>query len=224
MLQVGSLNALDLFLIVVVFVGLIIGFIRGLAPQLVSLASIWFGLLVSLWLYRPFSNNILQGVAQKMFERNAKIGSDTLAFLIMLIICFHTIRLIVRYLTKPPEEKVQKGKKKKGVVGPVDAPPPTAMQRLVIGPLTAIGSMALGIILTVLWTSIILGAIQFFTGAFEAGGVARPGLVGQLNSAFLVPYFNRVLRLLVLSVSLFEIWPEPNILEQVVDKVFAAPG
>jgi hypothetical protein len=138
----------------------------------------------------------------------------------MLFIAFHGIRLIIKYLTKPPEQKVRK-LKKRGRVGPVEAPPPSPTKRYILGPLGAFGSILMGLLLTTLWTALLLGVLQFFfqAGAFEAGNVSQPGFVGQLQSSTLVPYFNRVLRLLVQSVSLFVIESTPNILQVVVDRV-----
>jgi len=219
MLQIAGLNTLDLLLVFLLFVGILIGFVRGLGPQLMSLASIWFALIAALWLYRPFSNNILQGLDM------GKTVSDTISFLTMMFICFNAIRLLVRYLTKPPEQRVQK-RKKRGVVGPVEPPKPGAAQRFILGPLNTFASMVVGLILMTLWLALLLGVTQFFfqAGAFEAGGVSRPGIVGQLQSSALTPYFNRVLRLLVQSVSLFVIESTPNILKVVVDRIFSPTG
>lgn len=217
--QILGLNTLDFLLIFLLFIGILIGFVRGLGPQLMSAASIWFGMLVALWLYRPFSNRILQGLEW------SKIISDTVAFLVMLFVSFIVIRLIVRYLTKPPEEKVRPIKKK-GRVGPVEPPPPSAMQRYVFGPVSTIGSMILGFVLMAVWLAIYLGVAQFFfqAGAFEATGVAQPGIVGQLQSSALIPYFNYILWLLVRSLSLFVFDEGANILEVVVNRAFTTGG
>ncbi|MCB0190989.1 MAG: CvpA family protein [Anaerolineae bacterium] len=210
-MQIIGLNTLDLLLIFLLFIGLLIGFLRGVGVQLRSLASIWFGLLIALWLYRPFSNRILQGLEM------GKIVSDTLAFLLMLFVAYHAIRLIVSYLTKPPEEKTRPIKKK-GRVGPVEPPQPSAMQRIILGPLSTVASMVLGVVLAIVWISIFMGVIQFFfqTGAFSASGVSQPGLTNQIQTSALAPYFNRVLYLIVQSLSLFVLDDGPNILETVV--------
>ncbi|HRV93389.1 MAG TPA: CvpA family protein [Anaerolineae bacterium] len=219
MLQIVGLNTLDLLLIFLVFIGLLIGFFRGVGPQLQSLASIWFGLLLALWLYRPFSNRILQGLEL------TKVVSDTLAFLLMLFVSYHAIRLIVRYLTKPPEQKVTPIKKK-GRVGPVEPPKPSALKRLVVGPVGTILSMILGVVLAIVWIAIFMGVAQFFfqTGAFSASGVNQPGLTSQIQSSTLVPYFNRVLYVIVQSLSLFVLDEGPNILESVVNNVVPPAG
>ena len=53
MVQVGFLNVLDLLLLFILFIGVIIGFLRGAVTQIISLASIWLGLLLTLWLPAP---------------------------------------------------------------------------------------------------------------------------------------------------------------------------
>lgn len=218
-MQFIGLNVLDFLLIFLLFIGLLLGFLRGVGPQVRSLASIWFGLLIALWLYRPFSNRILQGLEL------SKVISDTLSFLLMLFVAYHAIRLFVNFLTKPPEEKV-KPIKKKGRVGPVEPPKPTAMQRFVLGPLGTLASMLLGVVLAIVWISIFMGVLQFFfqTGAFASPGVPQPGLVNQIQSSALAPYFNRVLWVLVQSLSLFVLDDGPNILETVVGNFTAGGG
>jgi hypothetical protein len=65
-----------------------------------------------------------------------------------------------------------------------------------------------------------------------AGGVGvnvpGSGLVNQLRSSVLINYFNRILQLLVQSVSFFVIdsvvGDGPNILEGVINRVFPSSG
>ena len=169
---IAGLNLLDYLLLFVLFLGAVVGFLRGAVPQIISVASIWLGLLGSLWLYRPLSNNILS-------EFLPKTGSDTMAFLILLIIFFHAIRLIVKSLTVPPEEKKKK-RRPKGKVG-VDEEQfvKTATQKYISGPFHALGGIFMGIILTALWTALILGVFQFVfrvdvsEAAGEGGGRCR---------------------------------------------------
>lgn len=215
MLQVGFLNVLDLLLIFILFIGVMIGFIRGPGPQIISLASIWLGLLATLWLYKPFSNFILQ-------EYLNPTGADTMSFLILLIVFFNGIRLIVKSLTKPPEEKK---KRKKNVDDPLDEAPISTTQRFVVGPARALGGMVMGLILTTVWMAIILGIFQFtfqVDVSVPGGSVSGAGIANQLKGSFLVPYFNRVLWLLVQSLSLFVLDPDANILERVVANVTGA--
>lgn len=220
-----GLNLLDYLLLFILFLGAVVGFLRGAVPQIISVASIWFGLLGSLWLYRPLSDNILQGL------NLPKVGSDTMAFLILLIVFFHAIRLIVKSLTVPPEEKKKKPRPK-GRVGPVEEEfVKTATQKYISGPFHAFGGIFMGIVLTALWTALILGVLQFTfqVDVSEAPGgatgtiVPGRGIAAQLHGSGLLGYFNQILRLVVRSVSLFVIDSGPNILEVVINRIFP-PG
>src|SRR5262245_52288390 len=113
-----GLNILDLFLLLILFIGLLIGLLRGVMPQFISLLSMWLGLVASLWTYKLLSTNILQGLE---FVELGRLTSDTIAFLTMLFVFFQAIRLIVKYLIAPPEEK-KKPNKKSGRVGPIEPP------------------------------------------------------------------------------------------------------
>ncbi len=205
-------------LIFLLFIGLLLGFMRGIGPQLMSLASFWLAILVSLWLYLLLSVNIFQES-----EFFGKTTSDAVSFMILFIVFFNSIRLMIKYLTKPPEEKKKKPKRK-GQVGPIEEKPPSFTQRFIIGPLLALGGMVLGILLMALWLAVMLGVAQFFLqiNAVEAGGTAGRGLANQIASSALVPYFNRLLWLLVQSVDLFVLDKNADILKQVVCQVY--PG
>lgn len=215
-----GLNVLDLFLLFLLFIGLLIGLLRGVFPQIISLLSIWLALLASLWTYKLFSENILQGLDI------GRLTSDTISFLTMLFIFFQAVRLVIKYLLAPPEEK-KKAPKKAGRIGPIEAPQRTATQRFVIGPINALAGMFLGVLLTALWLAIILGAFQFFfqDAVFDtqtpAGNIGAPGLASQLRSSTLIYYFNLILWALVQSVSLFVLDRSANILQTVVDFVLA---
>lgn len=203
-MNVLGLNAFDLLLIVVVFVGALIGFVRGFVPQVISLVSIWIGLIATLWLYQPLSNRVLRPETSG-FGMN-KTPADTLAFLILLIVFFNAFRLIVKYLAVPPEEKRKKRKKKKFQDDPLAEGAPSAMQRFFYGPINAIGGIIMGFILTVLWLSLLLGVLQFI---FQPTGAPVPytgflyGLVTNMKQSTLLPLFNMVLSGLVSSVNLF---------------------
>lgn len=192
-----GLNTLDFLLILFLFIGMLIGLVRGVMPQVVSLMSIWLGLVVTLWLYKPFSFRILQGVGF------AKSTADTLSFLILITVFFNAVRLVVRYLTVPPEERK---KKKKDPDDPLAEAAKTATEKYVLGPLKALGGMVLGLVLMTLWLSLILGLLQFIfqDALFEGGAVPRTGLRNELRYSLLVDYyFNPVLWGLAQSVDFF---------------------
>jgi hypothetical protein len=202
-MQVLGLNTLDLLLLVILFIGILAGFVRGAIPQIVSVVSIWLGLVATLWLYKPLSEEILQPEVSGLGI--AKTPSDVLAFLVLLLVFFNAFRLLVKYLAVPPEEKKKK-RKRRGVVGVPEEVAPSATQRFIIGPLNALGGIAMGFILTTLWLALILGVIQFI---FQPTRTDIPyagftnGLVTNLRTSTTLPYFNQVLGAVVQSVDLF---------------------
>ncbi len=202
-MQILGLNSLDLILIVILFIGILLGFVRGLFPQVISAVSIWLGLVVTLWLYVPLSTQILQPKTSGFGM--AKTAADTIAFIVLLLVFFNGFQLLVKYLSAPPEEKKKK-KKKKGKVGPIEEPIATPTQRFITGPLNALGGMAMGFLLNTLWIALILGVLQFI---FQPTGTDVPysgfskGLVNNLRSSALLPVFNMVLNVIMQSVDLF---------------------
>lgn len=190
-------NTLDLLLLVFLFIGVLIGLVRGTIPQIISLVSIWLGLVVTLWLYKIFSFRILQGLGM------AKTGADTLAFIIVLIVCFQAIRLIIKMLATPPEDK---RKRKKSEVDPLAEAAKTATERFIVGPLNMLGGMVMGFILMALWLTLILGITQFLLQPSEVTaevGSFADRMAGHLSGSSLVPIFNSILWLIVRSVEFF---------------------
>ena len=193
-MQIFGLNTLDLLLLVILLIGMLIGLMRGTIPQLISAVSIWLALVVTLWTYNIFSFRILQGLGLD------EISSDTLAFLILLFVFFQAIRLVVKYLSTPPEAK---RRKKKSQDDPLAVAAKSASERFIIGPLNMLGGMVMGIFLTTLWLAVILGVAQFI---FQPTGITTAfarRMASQMASSTLVPIFNSVLWLLARSVSFF---------------------
>jgi hypothetical protein len=135
----------------------------------------------------------------------AKTPADVLAFLVLLLVFFNAFRLLVKYLAVPPEERKKKTQRR-GKVGPPEEVKPSATKRFVVGPLNALGGLAMGFILTTLWLALVLGVLQFI---FQPTGTDVPyagfsrGLVSNLRSSALLPFFNLALNILVQSVDLF---------------------
>jgi hypothetical protein len=202
-MEVLGLNTLDLLLLVLLFIGILAGFVRGAVSQIVSAVSIWLGLVATLWLYKPLSERILQPETSGFGI--AKTPADVLAFLILLLVFFNAFRLLVKYLAVPPEEKKKK-RKKRGTVGIQEEVAPSPIQRFIVGPLNALGGLVMGLVLTTLWLALILGVIQFIFQPTRTdipySGFAR-GLVSNLRSSTTLPYFNFVLSAVVQSVDLF---------------------
>jgi uncharacterized membrane protein required for colicin V production len=195
-MDIAGLNTLDLLLLVFLFIGALVGAVRGMVPQVFSLASIWLGLVLTLWFYKPFSNYILQGLGLP------PTGSDTISFLILFIVFFNAVRIIIKLISTPPEERKRK---KKSEEDPLAEAAKSATQRFVVGPLNLLGGALLGIILMALWLAIILGVMQFLFQPADIptgrGFSARMTL--NLRASALLPVFNQILSWLVWSVSLF---------------------
>lgn len=208
-----GLNNLDLLLLVFLFVGMLIGLMRGIIPGLISIASIWLGLVATLWLYRPFSERIIQDALGM-----GKTGGDTLAFLVLLIVFFNAFRLIVRALSTPPEERK---KRRKDPDDPLAEAAKSFSERM-LGFINSIGGMFLGLILTALWLALLLGVLQFI---FQPTGADVPytgftrGLVINLRTSALRPLFNSILWLLSQSLDLF-IPKDADIFRTVLRRIF----
>lgn len=202
-MQIVGLNTLDLLFIVILLVGVLAGFVRGAVSQIVSVVSIWLGLVTTLWLYKSLSERILQPETSGFGM--AKTPADVLAFLILLLVFFNAFRLLVKYLAVPPEARKKK-LKKRGKVGVEEEVTPSPVQRFIVGPLNALGGLAMGFILTTIWLALLLGVIQFI---FQPTDTTIPysgfssGLVFNLRTSTLLPLFNQVLSIIVQSVSLF---------------------
>ncbi len=202
-MQIVGLNTLDLLFIVILLVGVLAGFVRGAVSQIVSVVSIWLGLVTTLWLYKMLSERILQPETSGFGME--KTAADVLAFLVLLLVFFNAFRLLVKYLAVPPEAKKKK-LKKRGKVGVEEEITPSPVQRFIVGPLNALGGLAMGFILTTIWLALLLGVIQFI---FQPTDTTIPysgfaaGLVRNLRTSTLLPLFNQVLAAIVQSVSLF---------------------
>lgn len=202
-MQLLGLNTLDLLFIVILFVGVLAGFVRGAVSQIVSVVSIWLGLVTTLWFYKSLSERILQPETSGFGME--KTAADVLAFLLLLLIFFNAFRLLVKYLAVPPEARKKK-LKKRGKVGVEEEVAPSPVQRFIVGPLNALGGLAMGFILTTIWLALLLGVIQFI---FQPTDTSIPysgfskGLVTNLRGSLLLPVFNQVLAAIVQSVSLF---------------------
>jgi uncharacterized membrane protein required for colicin V production len=201
-MQVGFLNELDLLLLVIFLISGLYGMTRGAVPQIVSAISLWLGIVIALWLYTPLSHRIIKGV----FQGWSFQVSDTLAFFILFGIFFHTVRLIILYLVFPPEsdeaaKKAEIRRKKKREKEGLDE---SMLQRYILGPLNLIVGMFMGVILAVLWWSIIIGMLQFILQPSLAPAGALANLAFSMRRSYLVfNILNQVLIYLSMSVDLF---------------------
>lgn len=182
------MNPLDLLIILLVLLGTVTGLIRGAGKQLIGLLSFWLSLIISLWLYKPLSDEIIGGVLTGM----SAAGRDTLAFLSLMILFSNLIALALRLTTTPPEAK----KRKK--VSEFEEVVEKSSQRFIIGPLNTLGGLALGFVSTVVWLSVLLALVQFFLSA-----APRSALAAAVAGSQLVPIMNSLLGWVYFSVRLF---------------------
>ncbi len=66
------MNFIDLLLIVILVLGAGYGVVRGAISQLTGIISIWLGLIIALWLYKPFSVIILGGILEEKTKKRKK--------------------------------------------------------------------------------------------------------------------------------------------------------
>jgi hypothetical protein len=218
-----GLNTLDLLFLLLLFVGMMIGFVRGAVSQIVSMVAVWLGLVATLWLYRLVSERILQNGAVKDMFNLSKIAADTLAFMVLLAVFFIGFNIIIKKLAVPPEEK--KKKRKKDTEDPLAEAARTTSER-VMGCVNAIGGIAMGLVLTVLWLALLVGVLQFI---FQDTGTQVPytgfsrNLVRNMHTSLLLPWFNQVLWGLATSVRLF-IPKNADIFEVVLRQLLTTSG
>jgi len=201
-MQFGFLNELDLLLLVIFLISGLYGMSRGAVPQIVSAMSLWLGIVIALWLYTPLSHRIIKG----LFRSWSFEVSDTLAFFLLFGIFFHTVRLIILYLVFPPEseeasKKAEMKRKKKREKEGLDEP---MLQRYILGPLNLIVGMFMGVVLAILWWSIIIGMLQFILQPSLTPAGALRNLANSMHNSYIVKeLLNNVLLYLNLSVNIF---------------------
>jgi hypothetical protein len=217
-MDVIGLNTLDLLLLLLLFIGMMVGFVRGAVSQIVSMVAIWLGLVTTLWLYRPLSERIVQEILPM-----GKIGGDTLAFVFLLMVFFAGFNIIIKKLAVPPEEK--KKKRRKDADDPLAEAAKTTSER-VAGCLNAVGGIAMGFLLTVLWLALLVGVLQFI---FQDTGTSVPytgfsrGLVSNMRTSLLLPWFNQVVWALAASLRFF-IPKNADLFEIVLQQILGSTG
>jgi len=183
------MNYIDYMLILILLIGAGYGAAKGPVRQLTGLVSIWLGLIVSLWLYKPFSVKILGGV----FESASPVVLDSFSFIMLLILFTVIAQGVFIFTTKSPEEKRKKGKKDLNeMLDKVD-------KGLNFSILNALGGMIIGFFVTAVWLSIFLAIIQYFLSA----GVGSGAFLAQLRHAALLPWFSLFLNWIYISIKLF---------------------
>lgn len=176
-------NAFDFLLIFFLLVGTAWGLLRGAGKLLIGLFSLYIGLVLSLLLYRPLGNFL-----RDLIPDMSLYGSQSLAFVFLLLVFVNGFSFFTRYFSTPPEER--RRKTKSGVQEAVEK----GGKRFLAGPLNQLLGLLVGFLVTVVWISLILAIVQFAVkSGWPTGNPTRAALSQQLGGSTLVPVFNYIL-------------------------------
>jgi uncharacterized membrane protein required for colicin V production len=186
-------NALDYLLIFFLVLGTVWGLLRGGGRLLIGLFSLYVGLVISLLLYRPLANFFRQ-----LLPAMSVSGSQSLAFVLLLLVLVNGFSFLTRFLGTPPEERRRKPR------GELEEAVAQGSRRFLTGPLNQLFGLLVGFIVTVVWISLIMAVLQFAVQAgWPAANSSRVALQGQLGSSTLIPVFNLVLERVYWSVRIW---------------------
>lgn len=186
-------NAFDFMLIFFLVLGTVWGLLRGGGRLLIGLFSLYVGLVISLLLYRPLANFF-----RDLLPSMSISGSQSLAFVLLLLVLVNGFSFLTRFVGTPPEER---RRKKRGEFEEVVA---QGGRRFLTGPLNQLFGLLVGFVVTVVWISLILAVLQFAVQAgWPAANSSRVAIQGQLGASTLVPVFNLVLERVYWSVRIW---------------------
>ncbi len=201
-------NALDFLLIFFLVVGALWGLLRGAGRLLIGLFSLYVGLVIALWLYRPlaqFFRDLLPSMSLQ--------GSQALAFVLLLFVMVNGIGFFTRFFATPPEERKRKPR------GEIQEAVTKGGRRFVTGPLNQLTGLVLGIVVAIIWVSLILAVSQFVLRSGFATGSSVGAFRGQLDTSVLVPWFNYALTLIYTAVSFWIPGDAPNIFSGLMEQL-----
>lgn len=202
-------NALDFLLIFFLVVGSLWGLLRGAGRLLIALFSLYVGLVISLLLYRPLGNffrDLLPGMSVT--------GSETLAFIILLLAFVNGFNFLTRFFATPPEERKRKRR------GEVEEAVTKGGERFLAGPLNQLLGLLVGFLVTIVWASLLLAVFQFAVRtAWPVANHTRVAIQGQLGASVLVPAFNYVLSRIYLSVRIWVPGDVPSIFAGLLEQI-----
>jgi hypothetical protein len=185
-------NALDYMLILFLLVGALWGLLRGAGRLLIGLFSLYVGLVVSLFLYRPLGNYF-----RSLLPEMSVQGSQSLAFVVLLFAFVNGISFLTRFFSTPPEERKRKSR------GELQEVVTEGGQRFLTGPLNQLFGLLVGLVVAVVWISLILAVFQFVLRSGFAGGGSIGAFRRQLDTSVLLPWFNLALVRIYWSVSIW---------------------
>ena len=194
-------NALDFLLIFFLVIGALWGLLRGAGRLLIGLFSLYVGLVIALVLYRP-----LGAFFRDLVPEMSVSGSQALAFVILLLAFVNGISFLTRYFGTPPEERKRKKR------GDVQEAVAEGGMRFLTGPLNQLVGLVLGILVAIVWVSLLLAVVQSVLRSGFATGSGVGAFRTQLQTSVLVPWFNYALALIYSAVSFWIPGDAPNIL------------
>ncbi len=192
---------LDYLLVFFLVLGTVWGLLRGAARLLIGLFSLYVGLILSLWLYRPLANFL-----RSLLASMSVTGSEALAFVFLLLVLVNGFSFFTEYFSTPPEERKRK---KRGEVQEAVA---QTGRRFLTGPLSQIGGLAVGFVVTVVWISLLLAVLQFVVQAdWPVANGLRYIFQQELGVSALKPTFNQILIIIYRSVRIWVPGEVPSI-------------
>ena len=193
--------ALDFLLIFFIILGTVWGLLRGATRLLISLFSLYVGLILSLWLYQPLANYL-----RSLLVGMSVSGSEALAFVFLLLILVNGFAFFTEYFSTPPEERKRK---KRGAVQEAVA---QTGRRFLTGFLSQIGGLVVGFVVTVVWISLLLAILQFIVQfQWPVADGMRFAFQGELATSALKPTFNQILTIIYRSVKIWVPGEVPSI-------------
>ncbi len=184
---------LDFMLIFFLVLGTVWGLIRGATKLLIGLFSLYVGLILSLWLYRPLANYL-----RSLLPGMSLTGSEALAFVFLLLVLVNGFAFFTEYFSTPPEER---RRKKRGEVQEAVA---QTGRRFLTGPLSQIGGLMVGFVVTVVWISLLLAVLQFVVQTeWPMANGLRFIFQQELGTSALKPTFNQILAIVYRSVRIW---------------------
>ena len=186
-----SLNSLDFLLILLVLIGAAWGALQGVGKLLLDLLSLYVALVVSLLLYLPLAVYL-----KNLVPAFSVVGSQALAFAFIAFVVSNGLSILARFVTTPVDERRRRRARRDALPGTQEETWRGLLRRLVLGPLSTVIGVVIGLIVATVWLSLVLALLQFVvlsptTGTGGEGAFA--GLKVLLSTSALIPWFNLVL-------------------------------
>ena len=205
-----AFNMLDYLLLFLLVMGSLWGLLAGAGRLLVGLFSLYVGLVISLLLYQP-----LAGFLRDLLPGMSITGSESLAFVFLLLTFVNGLSFVTRYFGTPPEER---RKKKRGRVQEAVAKEGT---RFLTGPLNQLGGLVVGFVVTIVWLSIMMAVFQFAVKAgWPTANSVRAAVEQQISTSALLWMSNYALYLIYRSVSIWVPGELPSIFRGLLSQFY----